>query len=411
MNGYIRSVFVIAGILLVITSCDLANVSQNSIKPKLSQTESDVLESGNSFSISLFKQLTKEDTSSTNLVISPLSASIALGMTMNGAMGKTKEEMKSVLRVKKFNLDQINNTYKKTIEDLIQMDPEVDVKLANAIFYRQNIGNDKLILKKSFENKIKQYFNAELSNDFRAKAMNNWVTNNTNGKITKLVKSVDKNSYLVLLNALYFKGIWRLPFDEENTKDQEFYTSKNDTVQVPFMRRQGGFSYFNNEKITTVDIAYGDSLYSMTFLMPRKEYGINQITNQLTEDKIQTLISNLKNADKSHIQLPKFTIKYDTKLNNVLQSMGMNIAFSNNKANFSNIFENSLSNLAISLVRQKVYIKVNEEGTEAAAATEVKLNRSGENIFNFDQPFIFVIRERIGNSILFMGKVGNPKYQ
>ncbi|MBE9511919.1 MAG: serpin family protein, partial [Bacteroidetes bacterium] len=258
------------------------------------------------------------------------------------------------------------------------------------------------------------YFYAEVSpldfnNPEAVNTINNWVADKTNDKITEILDYIPADAVMYLINAIYFKGIWKYEFDESDTEEKPFYLSDGTTKDVPMMVQEASFNYFSNDIMQAVEMPYGAGNYSMVILLPQNNKTPDDIIDQLSNDNWNRWLSEFYEAGKAHIQLPKFKFEYKNKLNDELINMGMGIAFGN--ADFSKINPNR--DLFISRVLHKTFIEVNEEGTEAAAVTLVELRETsiaGET-FIVNKPFIFVIKEKYTNSIIFIGKVMEPEYE
>ena len=214
----------------------------------------------------------------------------------------------------------------------------------------------------------------------------------------------------ILINTVYFKGNWLYQFDAENTKPADFHLPDGSTVQVDMMSQQLPLASYRSDEVQMAELAYGDSLYKMTILMPGDaEKPIDSFVQEsLTASKLSDWTSQLRITRDTRLKLPKFESSYKKKLNDVLKSLGMDEAFDKHEANFSKI--NSGAPLFISKVMHKANITVNEEGSEAAGATSVGINlTSAPPSFRVNRPFVYLIRERISGTVLFMGVMKNPE--
>ncbi|MBA7584325.1 hypothetical protein ES708_26278 [subsurface metagenome] len=349
-----------------------------------------------------------------NVMISPLSISLALAMTYNGADGDTKEAMEKTLELSGFTIDEINENYKILIDALSSVDPKVLMSIANSIWHEQNFG-----VEQDFINVNQNYFYAEVSpldfNDPDAvTTINNWVADKTNDKITEIIDNIPAEAVMYLINAIYFKGIWKYEFDESDTKEKPFYLSDGTTKDVPMMIQEASFNYLSNDILQAVEMPYGAGNYSMIILLPQYNKTPDDIIDQLSNENWNMWLSEFYEAEKVQIHLPKFKFEYKNLLNDELINMDMGIAFDPDYADFSKI--NPDWQLYISRVIHKSFIEVNEEGTEAAAVTAVEISFTsiGEETFipfYVNQPFIFAIKEKYTNAIIFMGKVMEPEYE
>jgi len=374
---------------------------------ELTSLEKRVIESGGNFGLKLFKEINKEERDK-NVFISPLSVSMALGMTYNGANGSTEEAMQKTLEFSGLTNQEINESYKSLIELLIALDPKVKFQIANSIWYRQEWTFEEVFL-----NLCRTYFNAEVSgldfNDPNAKnIINGWVNDNTNGKIKEIVDVINIEDVMFLINAIYFKGTWTYEFDVSKTKDDLFTLPDGSKKGCKMMIQSNDFQYFSNADFQAIDLPYGDGGFRMTVFLPRPEKNIDDLIAEISAENWD-LWMNSFSKQQGTLELPRFKLKYEKKLNDVLKALGMGIAF-NGQADFTKMYR--LGGLFISRVKHKTFVEVNEEGTEAAAVTSVVVSYESVGPSGFsmrvDRPFIFVIRENQSNTMLFIGKIVEP---
>lgn len=390
----------------------LIHCSKNPISPtdkllnELTSLDKKVIESDGSFGIKLFKEIAKEE--SENIFISPLSVSMALGMTYNGADGSTKEAMQRTLELNGLTIQEVNESYKKVIELLAGLDYNVKFQIANSIWYRNTYNFEE-----DFFNICKEYFISEVQglnfDDPNSKnIINEWVNTKTNGKIKEIVERIDPISAMFLINAIYFKGTWKYKFDEKKTKDDLFTLPNGSKVNCKMMNQESDFEYLANTDFQAVELPYGEGGYRMTIILPNPDKEIEQLISELTGDKLNQLFLSFSKQG-GVLEMPRFKLEYKINLNDVLKALGMGVAFSM-EANFTKMDKKNM--LFIREVLHKTFVEVNEEGTEAAAATSVEMGfKSAEpkGIFmRVDRPFIFLIRENISNTILFIGKIVEP---
>jgi len=394
------------------SSCsrDYSPVASRGSRP-LTSLEKKLVQSSNDFGFNLFKEVVREDTSQ-NIFISPLSVSMALGMTVNGANGETERAMKATLGFGEMDLKSMDESYRSLIAYLLQADTKVIFGLANSIWYRNTFHFEP-----SFFDITQKYFGAEVRslnfNDPESVGIiNNWVDQNTNGKIKKILDGIDPAEVMFLINAIYFKGTWTYQFKKEATQDANFFLPDGSTTTVKMMNQSGNYDYFETDQFQAIDLPYGDRAFGMTIFLPKHGLSLDSLISEMNP---QTWVSWMAQFEKKKggILLPKFTLKYKIKLNNVLKTLGMGIAFSD-KADFTRMSKNG--GLTISYVKHKTFAKVDEEGTEAAAVTVVAIRYTsvgGDEGFQMivNRPFLCVIREHNSNALIFMGKITHPEWE
>jgi serpin B len=373
---------------------------------ELTHLEKRLVESDNRFGLKLFREVIRAEAGkSKNVFISPLSVSMALGMTLNGAAGGTFEAMQNALELAGLSTEEINQSYKSLMELLVQLDPKVQFEIANSIWYRQGMNFEQ-----TFIDLNKAFFNAAVRDlnfaDPQAKdIINAWVNEKTHGRIEKIVDQINPDHVMFLINAIYFKGIWTYRFDPANTQDDRFITVGGSPLPCKMMQVKGDFSYFANESFQAIDLPYGDAGFSMTILLPKVPSHIDALIAELTPEKWADWLSSFS-KQTVNLYLPKFAMQYELTMNEVLTALGMGVAFSD-AADFTKMY--GPGNLKISRVKHKSFVQVDEEGTEAAAVTSVEIVvvsvGGGAILMRVDHPFVFAIRENHSQTILFIGKV------
>lgn len=333
-----------------------------------------------------------------NVCLSPLSALTALAMTADGAEGKTLEQMNTILIS--------DNKSKDFFKSLNEEEDGCEVKLANSIWI-----NDKLDVRQDFIDGNREKFNALVNtipfDKATAGKINAWCKENTNGKIESIVDKVEPYNMLFLINALYFKAPWRNPFRSANTTRKAFTTEKGNVVNVEMMSQTLKTSYYIDDTVQIVTKPF-KSRYDMLLVLPRYGKSIDDALTHLTV-RYDSCISDMERYNVE-LSMPKFKCEYKIILNDALCEMGMRRPFGN-EAEFGRI---SNAPLHIDNVVQKTYINVDEEGAEAAAATAVSVGlmampeRVKKATMTIDSPFLYAIRDNVTNTILFIGKVGNP---
>ncbi len=398
--------FVIGSVFII--NCKLM---KKEVSFKLTSTEKKLINSFDEFGIKLFKEINEVETQERNIFISPLSVSMALGMTYNGARDSTERAMRNVLEFDGLSRTEINESYKYLHDVLKGLDEKVIFEIANSIWYEKSFE-----VKDSFIDINKKYFDAKVSAlDFgdpsSVDIINNWVKKKTHGKIEKILDYIRREEVMFLINAIYFKGTWTYKFDKEETYKDYFYLQDGTQKLCDFMGQKISCDYFENNEFQAVSLPYGQGLFRMMIILPKPEVELDSIISSLTIDDWVEWIERFKECIVNVI-IPKFKFKYSDSLNKVLINLGMGIAFTN-KADFKGI---SNDTLCISRVIHKTFVQVDEEGTEAAAVTMVGIGRLTSVgptgvIFKADHPFLFIIYESYSNTILFIGKLVSPVWE
>ena len=401
--GRILPVIVLAG--FITASLSFAQVPEEPFSENA--PEGDIAASVNRFGLKLFQKLAEEEKDS-NVVISPLSVSMALTMVLNGAESRTAEAMASTLELAGLSPDLINQSYQKLNDQLTTIDTAVVFKIANSIWYRREIP-----VEQTFLNLNQAFFDARIRpvnfNDATVDAINAWVKDNTNGKIPLIIdKPIDPNLVMILINAIYFHGNWTNQFDEKSTREDEFTLLDGSKSPCKMMSQEKRFRYFENDSFQAVDLPYGDKTFSMIVFLPKPGVHVDDLMGRLDEDSLEGWLGSFR-LSNGFIYLPKFKIEYARELSKVLTSLGMGIAFSPD-ADFAGINRDGL--IFISFVKHKTFIEVDEEGTEAAAVTATGMATSAAPsqgfIMRVDRPFLLLIRENHSRTILFVGRIVEP---
>ncbi len=406
------NLIVFSSVLIGLCVCS-HNPSQpnDEIQLDLSVAEQQLTTADNQFGLKLFKNLAADTDS--NIFISPLSVSMALGMTYNGAAGETRAAMHQTLAYGELTTAEINQSYQSLIKALSNLDNKVKFNIANSIWYKEGCE-----LKTEFIETNQHYFDAIVEAlDFNSSEVtdiiNDWISEETNGKIEELVQPpIDPLTLMFLINAIYFKGNWTYQFDSEETQLEPFYLEDGSEVNCPLMRLKTDFEYFETDQFQIIDLPYGQGTFSMTVILPNSDVHLNSLIQALDTETFHDWLTQLQ-RQTVNLRLPKFKLEYEKVLNQVLKDMGIAIAFSGDEADFSNMIDltHTPLNLYISEVKHKSFIEVDEKGTEAAAATSVEMRCTSvpsEPYMIVNRPFIFTIREHQSGTILFIGKITNP---
>ena len=403
--------FLTAIICLGILSCskEKTDISPiDDINSKITTLESlEIVDANNEFAFNIFKKVYEGETEE-NFMISPLSLSLALGMTYNGADGDTKTAFESVLNYD-MTTPEINEFNKNLIAKLSSNLDGSIMNIANSIWINENFP-----VKENFIQTNQTYFDAEIQNlDFfdsnSVNIINNWVSDKTHEKIPTIINEISPDAVMFLINALYFNANWKYEFDPQDTQNAIFNTGSEEK-NVEMMTHTSTLAFTQNNLFSSVVLPYESDKFSMVILLPNEGKTTDDIANECNPEN-WALWNNSYDSTEIALYIPKFKLKYKNKLNDELIALGLGIAFSPSSADFSKISD---IQTFISFVLQKTFIDVNEEGTEAAAVTIVGIELTsiggGAKEFKVDKPFIYLIRENLTGSICFMGKVGSPEY-
>jgi serpin B len=343
------------------------------------------------------------------MCISPLSISAALTMAYNGAADSTKAAMKRTLGFQLQTDQDINQSFQSLFSLLGGVDRKVTFTTANSLWHGQQYQ-----LAAPFVQKNQTYFGATVQGlNFASPTakdiINQWVSTNTRDKIPTIIDYTSPDDVLYLINALYFKGSWTYRFDPQLTRQEPFYLDNGTTRNIDFMTlKTGRYRKYQDAQQQVIDLPYGNRQFSMTFVVPQGAATLASVASRLNSTQLATWLAA---ADTSGLELhlPKFRLNYEKTLNETLSQLGMGIAFSDN-ADFSQMLAGNSGGLQISKVQHKTYLDVNEDGTEAAAVTSVGMVNTSAlpPTVRLNRPFIFLIREKSSNAILFIGQLTNP---
>lgn len=366
----------------------------------------EVVEGNTAFAVDLYKQLRGEEG---NLFFSPYSVSLALGMTYGGARGNTAEEMAAALHFPA-NHEQLHPALERLNRKLAETATETGQKLeiANGLCLT---GGD---VSPEYKKLLQERYDAEL---FRGDVdvINAWVDEKTHGKIEKILEQLSANSVCVLLNAIYFKGLWENQFDEKQTRDAPFMMSPDKKVTVPLMHQKCELKVLRKEGFQAASLPYKGERMSMVILLPDEVTGLPALEKQLTEQNLRQWLAELDNtvANEIDVYLPKYKLETDYDLVDLFKTLGMQNAFKPEHADFQGMGWPK-GDLWISQIKHKAFVEVNEEGTEAAAATAVEMITKAAITpppFRADHPFLFLIRDNQTGAVLFLGRLIDPTAQ
>jgi serine protease inhibitor len=350
-----------------------------------------------------------------NLFFSPLSASLALTMVLNGARNETYRQMAHALGYGEQPVERINTENALLLHLLRSPDPKTETLVANSLWVQQGFS-----LLPSFLQACQKHYEAEVDSvDFMqdregaAERINGWVKQNTKGLIPKLFEPSDFSplTRLVVVNTLYFKGKWQKPFDKQATREEEFHLEGGKVKRVPMMHQSGKFDYLRGDGFQAVALPYGAGELSFYLFLPDEGRSLQAFLKELTAERWAQWLKGFKPME-GDVGLPRFRIEATYPLKEPLQAMGITDAFDPEKADLSGVAPLTDGRLFITKALQKAVVEVDEEGTKAAAATGVVVSVTAYNPNRFtliaNRPFFFIIRHNATGAILFMGIVRKP---
>jgi serine protease inhibitor len=373
------------------------------------QLDAEVVHAYTGFGFDLFAAV-RGEAPRENLFLSPTSAAFALAMTYNGAAGETRQAMARTLGVAQLSRDQLNAANRQWLAALRDtQDPRVDLALANSIWARQGFP-----FRESFYERNRQYYDAEVRelpfDDAALRTINAWVDRSTRGKIDRILDQITGDDVMFLINALYFKGQWRYRFNEQETRPGPFTRPDGTRAEVPMMNQRAELPYLRADGFQMVSLPYGNGRFSMVLALPDHGRSLADFYAALTPGSWAQWNAAMRTREVG-VVLPRFRMESDRQLRDALSGMGMEIAFDPVGADFS---EMTPAQVFIAFVRQKTFVEVNEEGTEAAAVTVVGMQRvcggCGPEypVLQFDRPFFFAIQDHATNTVLFLGQMMDP---
>ena len=413
--GYSSQEIVVGNQQVINVEMDIGkDIESTGIKPaipvSLTKIQNNKAEADNSFAFKMFREVSKQGD---NIFFSPFSLNMALGMLYNGSSGNARAEMVKALGIADLSESEINEYYQIMSQALLEVDPTTEIGIANSIWYRKN-----LPVKNSFIELSKKYFDAEIQalGYNAANVINQWCAAKTNNRINNIVSNpISDDMMMYLINALYFKSKWQKEkkFDKENTKLEDFTKTNHQKKQVNMMEQTNYLHYYADQYLQCVEIPYGNTAFSMIAILPAENMSINQLIEYLDNEKWQYAVNRMR-QQRVWLKLPRFKIECELPLNKPVQNLGMTQIFNEHFANFTNIAD---APLCVSEIKQKTFVEVNEEGTEAAAITAVIIGYGAttrgtvsEPIqFFANCPFLYLIKEKSTGAILFIGRMDEPK--
>lgn len=388
----------------------VVNMMSNAEPVMLTAAQKQFAADNNTFTLKFLKTVNEADQSDKSFIYSPLSITYVLGMVNDAAEGVTEKELEETLGFHEGGIQAVNEYCKTLIEGLPKVDNTVTLNMANAIFVNQ----DMATLKAQYEQDMKTYYDAKAEAlSFKAANtlghINGWCNEKTKGMIPTILDEVNPYAVAYLLNAIYFNANWASKFDEKNTR-KETFTTENGSTRVPLMHQNVLINYFKNDTFAAIEMPYGNGFWKMTVMLPEE----GRTTDDVISELAQRGLTKAYSPYEVDVKLPRFETLSDTNdsplgLIGLMKKMGIRQAFDSQYAQIPNMCEQG--NVYISMMRQKAAIKVNEEGSEAAAVTiaGVELTTAvpveiPKASFHANRPFVYLITEASSGVILFVGK-------
>lgn len=402
------SLLLAISIIAILTSCN-TNKSNVDVKP---DDYNLLVEPNNKLGFSLLAHVEADENK--NIFISPTSALMAILMAYNGADGETKTEMENALQLNGFSVQEVNDANATLMAILDKNSDSISLATANSLWL-----NKDYHLQEDFAEHLHTYYKAEvaeidITDNASADCINDWVKKQTNDKIDQIVEAPLPGDLLAyIINALYFNGSWTYEFDKHRTQDMPFY-SDGIEVETPFMELEKELPYFETERFQAVKLPYGKGEMSMQLFLPNEDHLLEDFLKNIDEEDWDKWQENFIETEGT-VRLPKFELEYETDLNEALQNLGIQSAFDEEHADFSNMIQETNPPLYISKVKQKTYIDVHEEGTEAAAVTSIEVKMTSAPLeddsfyMELNRPFFFTISDEESGTILFIGAIHLPE--
>jgi len=393
----------VAGLFFFGVNCGEAD-TMNHPSPQNSR----LTESSQTFAWNIFHEIASRTDTDSNICISPLSIAYVLALSYNAATGEVQKEIGQALQVQDIDIKEINAAYRDLMASLTQSDPDVTLDIANSFWYRADMP-----VVSTYVETARTFYDAEVrpldfSKPEAADKINGWVSDNTKEKITDIVSGpLDSDLVAILINAVYFKAAWELPFDPRMSKPAQFTRSDGSQVERMFMKNRYDFASYQNDKFMAVDFPYGDGAMSMAVLLPSKTSSADDVIAYLNKETWQATVDGFEEGTDIAVNLPKFRFTAEYGLKDDLQSLGMEKAFV--PADFANMIEGG--GIWIDSVIHKTFIQTDEEGSEAAAATAAMFKKSLALDFSVNRPFVFVIYDKDSSTILFAGRIADPVWE
>lgn len=393
--------------LLVTASCEKANieVSAEPAKPiTLTTKQGEKVAGDNVFSFKLFREVATSKEKE-NAFISPLSTVMALGMLYNGTSPDARAEMAAALNMSGFSDTEINEYYQLMLQALLSIDPSTAISIANSIWYREDFS-----VKQTFIDINNKYYDAVVESPFTSDAINKWCAGKTNDRIKTIIEELPADVVMYLINAVYFKSNWQFKFDKKDTGKEIFTLGDGSSLNTDMMNQETTLPYYSDEMMQCLEMPYGNQAFSMVAMLPAEGKTVDDLVDYLDNEAYNTMLSGFQERNV-RVKFPRFKQEYSISLKDPVYNLGMHLIFK--EGNLGEIAEQA--NIAVSDIKHKTFVEVNEEGTEAAAVTAVSIINTSASpspqtlTFFADRPFIYLIKEKSTGAILFIGRMDNPQ--
>lgn len=408
--------FILIGFLIFLASCNKPNpsVSVQTRNITLPADGMAIINANNKFAFEFFRATLQQDAANNNKLVSPLSIYLALSMVYNGADNATKDSIAKTLQLSGIDMNNLNAVCQMLISDLPQEDSKVKLSIANSIWYRQNNYNPiPTFLNTVQDNYIATVNPLNFDDPSAVNTINNWVAQKTNNKIPDIIDAISPGDLMYIINAIYFNGSWKYAFKASDTYNDVFYLQNGSNKMIPFMKQKITTKMYSDSLFSMIELPYGGGKsFSMYILKPvNQQQPLNKFSASLSDNYLTDAISKMDSVG-FELQMPKWEYSYEIKdMKPELATLGMGIAFTGN-ADFSKLYDPSQVRVYISKAIHKTYIKVNEEGTEAAAANVIGFTYTSlppsVPIIKLDHPFLYAIVEKQTGAVLFLGMVNEP---
>ncbi len=415
-----KQLLLILGVIIVVTAGYFGyNYTQDYIVARgyaqsdtlAAEVAPELVAANTGFALDLFDELSAD--SDSNVFISPLSISTALTMAYSGSDGTTEEAMRNTLGYDELTTEEIEEGYMNLLTSLAGVDNNVQLSIANSVWVEE--GFEEMVYD-DYKETLQTYYMSEYYarpfNQDTIDELNNWVYEQTEKKIDKILDKIDPQNVMFLVNAIYFKADWTNQFKEKDTQQRDFILSDGTVVQIDTMAQEEDFKYIKGDTFAAARLPYGREQVAMYIFLPDMNQTLDGFMENLNQVTLDETINEMSNTPNLQVRLPKFKFEYGEKrLNDALKNLGMSIAFEDTLANFTKIADVSPQHLYIDFVDHKALIEVDEEGTVAAAVTNVGISLGSAPMsrqFHVDRPFFFIIRDDRTGTILFMGRIMNP---